>query len=568
MISFLESARVRTLLAYAVILTVLVGAAFVAGAGLTVKDQFPVPSIGRKVVRLIEGPPKEAGREIETTLVGLRIDSTLEAPPAAQPQGGGLTSFGSDVLVLNNDGVILVSRGDVLSKASFAAPNNGLKEYLAAADRLEAQGYRFYRNRLRYNDIAYVSDGDRHALLVSFIEWHDERLCYTNTVSIGELPTGPSTSPSLPQNLKWQTLFRTTPCLPLKRESAALEGHMAGGKIVDLGGGKIGYTSGDFHWDGATGPIHPSRDSKVPLAQDPAADYGKVLVIDWRSGRKTTLSSGNRNMQGIAATSDGRIWTVEHGPRGGDELNLNRPGQNNGWPLRTYGTQYNLLPHPNAEPFGRHDGFTAPAFAWVPSIGVSGLTVIRGFDPAWDGDLLAASLREGSLYRIRIEGDRGVYSEKIPIGRRIRDVEQHTDGRIVLWTDDDRLVFISRQRFGLGYEAAILAINESALSDESKRGLREAIRACAECHSFSPGVSTAAPTLANLIGRPIGRTGFPGQSEALSTAGGVWTKESLDAFLRDPSSFAKGTSMPNPQLSEATRRNMVDLFNRLSRRVE
>ena len=87
-----------------------------------------------------------------------------------------------------------------------------------------------------------------------------------------------------------------------------------------------------------------------------------------------------------------------------------------------------------------------PVFAWLPSIGSSNLIEVTGFDSRWDGDLLVASLKATSLFRLRLEGTRVLYSEPIWIGQRIRDIAELRNGSIVLWTDDAQLLFISVDR--------------------------------------------------------------------------------------------------------------------------
>ena len=94
----------------------------------------------------------------------------------------------------------------------------------------------------------------------------------------------------------------------------------------------------------------------------------------------------------------------------------------------------------------RHGGYQAPIFAWVPSVAVSSLLQVQRFDRRWDGDLLVASLKAQSLFRLRLHRGSVLYSEPIWIGQRIRDIAQLQDGTIVLWTDDTELQFMSVDR--------------------------------------------------------------------------------------------------------------------------
>jgi glucose/arabinose dehydrogenase len=101
---------------------------------------------------------------------------------------------------------------------------------------------------------------------------------------------------------------------------------------------------------------------------------------------------------------------------------------------------------PLAKKVGGHDDFEMPLYAWVPSIGVSNLIQVTNFADEWDGDLLVASLWPGKLRRLRMNGDRVLYDEPIPIGDRIRDIDQMADGRIVLLTDTAKLIVLEVKR--------------------------------------------------------------------------------------------------------------------------
>jgi glucose/arabinose dehydrogenase len=138
-------------------------------------------------------------------------------------------------------------------------------------------------------------------------------------------------------------------------------------------------------------------------AQNPDSDFGKILKIDLRTSTKSHVSIGHRNPQGLTITASGAMYATEHGPQGGDELNLIVPGKNYGWPIETYGAHYGKYDWPvqtrNAKAFER------PVLAWVPSIGVSNLIELENFHPAWNGDLLVESLKAQSLFRLRRDGD-------------------------------------------------------------------------------------------------------------------------------------------------------------------
>lgn len=147
-------------------------------------------------------------------------------------------------------------------------------------------------------------------------------------------------------------------------------------------------------------------------------------------------SYGHRNIQGMARDAAGRVWATEHGPRGGDELNLIEGGQNYGWPLQTYGLDYRT-----SEPVGKWEaaGMTSPKVAWVPSPAPSGLAYYSGSQfPQWRGSLFSGSLAAMDVRRIGLDKDGKVTGqERMPIGQRVRDVRQGPDGHLYLITDED-----------------------------------------------------------------------------------------------------------------------------------
>lgn len=566
--------RKKLLLWFAGILAALAGASalVVAGAVLVSAKQPGFSRLGDRVVSAYGRLSAPAGKpvEIETTLLQIGIDKTIDVPTPAHGQGGGLTSLGNELILLTNDGLIYAVIDGALVKTAIGAPPNHGDAYARAAQDPRYREYQFLPDRLRYNDILLFRGALRTDLIASYIEWVDEQQCYRNALARLTLPAGTVSLRDIrAEASEWTVITRTQPCLPIKKSFRALEGHMSGGRMTRIDTTHIALTSGDFHWDGVYATPNPDPGSTVALSQDPAAEYGKVLIVDVESGEKRILSSGNRNMQGIATTADGRLWTVEHGPRGGDELNLQEAGANYGWPRVTYGTQYSRLPWPGAVPYGRHDGYQAPAFAWVPSVALSGLTRLQGFNDAWDGDLLASSLAGQSLYRIRVLGGRGVYAERIPIGQRIRYVHQHSDGQVVLWTDSYKLIFMSAKSANLAYDNAWKLIDESPLDSNGKVALRSRLTACLECHSLQYGANEKAPSLAGVWGRRIGGGEFKAYSTALSGHGGHWDAASLRAFLANPNAFAPGTLMPDPGLKDpAVLQELVRILQSVNTTVE
>ena len=146
-----------------------------------------------------------------------------------------------------------------------------------------------------------------------------------------------------------------------------------------------------------------------------------------------TWASGFRAPYGLAFSPTGELWEVEHGPRGGDELNLIEKGKNYGWPLVSYGMNYNEVPIPSPD---TRPEFTKPVLYWVPVIAPGNLMFYRGTKtfPQWDGSGFISGLASMTLNRIIFDGKGGAKTaERWDVGKRIRDVEQGPDGRCGCW---------------------------------------------------------------------------------------------------------------------------------------
>ncbi|HEX9699819.1 MAG TPA: PQQ-dependent sugar dehydrogenase [Acidobacteriota bacterium] len=171
-------------------------------------------------------------------------------------------------------------------------------------------------------------------------------------------------------------------------------------------------------------------------------DDGRVPAdnpfVDQPGARPEIWSYGHRNEQGLAIHPEtGDVWATEHGPQGGDEVNLIQRGANYGWPVVGFGVNYRsgLAIHE-----GTHrEGMQQPAFVWVPSIGTSGLAVYTGDAfPRWRGNLFAGGLAGQQLARLVLDGQRIRYQETMLFGRgRIRDVRQGPDGYLYLAIEDE-----------------------------------------------------------------------------------------------------------------------------------
>ncbi len=212
--------------------------------------------------------------------------------------------------------------------------------------------------------------------------------------------------------------------------------HHFGGRIVFDQAGLLYLTLGDRGdkdraqklSDHAGSVIRLHDDGRVP-ANNPFVNRAGALTEKW------TL--GNRNMQGAALhPQTGELWTHEHGPQGGDEVNVMRSGFNYGWPVITYGVNYGL-----GTKIGEGQakaGLEQPLHVWVPSIAPSGMAFVSGSQfPQWQGNLLVGALRGQTLVRLTLEGEKVLGEERLLQGRsRLRDVRMGPDGFIYLLTDE------------------------------------------------------------------------------------------------------------------------------------
>lgn len=227
-----------------------------------------------------------------------------------------------------------------------------------------------------------------------------------------------------------QVIFRQMPTFDSS-------GHF-GSRIVFAPDGKLFLALGD----------RQSSRARV-RAQDLGTHFGKVIRINrdgsvpddnpfvGRSDAKPEIwSYGHRNMQAAALDSQGRLWTVEHGPRGGDELNRPEPGKNYGWPIITYGIEYYGLKI--GDGLTAKEGLEQPAYYWDPVIAPSGLLFYDGdLFPQWKGDAFIGGLGSMKLVRLKLENDRVVGEEWLlqDQAKRIRDVKQGPDGAIYVIAD-------------------------------------------------------------------------------------------------------------------------------------
>ncbi|MBK7902581.1 MAG: PQQ-dependent sugar dehydrogenase [Proteobacteria bacterium] len=223
-----------------------------------------------------------------------------------------------------------------------------------------------------------------------------------------------------------------------RQQPAMKGGHHFGSRLVFGRDGNLFVTLGDRNsgrdkvqlLDNHVGKVvRIDRDGNAP-ADNPYLKQAGALPELW--------SIGHRNIQGAALDpATGELWTNEHGPKGGDEMNRTLGGRNYGWPLVTYGMEYSGKPVSNKT---EAPGLEAPAHYWVPSIATSGLAFYTGTAiPAWKGSVFVGGLKSGDLSRLEMRDGRVVGEERLfgeAIKRRIRTVVNGPDGALYLLTDE------------------------------------------------------------------------------------------------------------------------------------
>jgi aldose sugar dehydrogenase len=181
----------------------------------------------------------------------------------------------------------------------------------------------------------------------------------------------------------------------------------------------------------------------VRITKDGQAPKDNPFISDSKA-KQEIWSYGHRNLQGASLAGDGTLWTHEHGPQGGDELNIDKAGKNYGWPVITFGKNY-VIGTTIGEGTVRAD--IEPAVkTWVPSIAPSGMTFLSSdkYGANWKGNVFIGSLKFNYLSRIELDGNKFVREFKLleDVGQRIRDVRQGPDGLLYVLTDarDGRLI--------------------------------------------------------------------------------------------------------------------------------
>lgn len=211
-----------------------------------------------------------------------------------------------------------------------------------------------------------------------------------------------------------------------------------GCRIAEAADGMLFLTLGDrYHRMQDAQTLDNHHGKVVRIRKDGGVPTDNPFVN--RAGARPEIwSLGHRNLQGATIGPDGRLWTSEHGPQGGDEINRPEAGKNYGWPVITYGENYGG--GAIGEGITARTGMEQPLHQWTPSIAPAGMSFVTTdrYGPGFKGSLLVASLKFRYLSRLVLDGTRVVREDKLlpDIGERLRDVAEAPDGTLYLLTDD------------------------------------------------------------------------------------------------------------------------------------
>ncbi len=285
--------------------------------------------------------------------------------------------------------------------------------------RIDSTRKRLDDSRFAITDIAVLAETTNGAAIVASYPTYDRsRQCVSVTLAAYQLNFA---TPSLQRTKTW---FTSKPCVPVSAVQHAA------GRIEVIDKTSVYLTIGDLGFTKINQP-------KV------RGDLGSIFKVSQKSVEK--ISQGHRNQQGIVLR-EGNLYISEHGPRGGDELNLITKGQDYGWPAVTYGEPYSSGDYVRPKVTGSHEGFTKPLTNWVPSVAPTELIALPQGQlwGTWQSQLVMGTLREESLIFIQLRNRTTVGAiEKVNVGERIRDLDLAPDGKILATTDSGQLLAIS-----------------------------------------------------------------------------------------------------------------------------
>ncbi len=474
-------------------------------------------------------------RFIATSLLDLevtRIDLS-QVVPADSRRSGALEIVNGDIVVADADGNFFrvntrtsespdISRFATRLETNFRSMRKALKKRFPSTTARPG----------RVSDLLFVARTGE--LFAAHTFWHEDRQCLASRIS--SLDKDLLFQSDTDHSSRWQTRFETKSCLPITNAS-----HESGGRIWQTSESKLFLTLGHF-----------ARQSPDEYE---GVDVGKVVEVDIATGGSRDISRGHRNPQGLTKDSKGRVWSTEHGPKGGDELNLILEGRHYGWPLVSHGTGTGERFLKNSTQHGRHEGFEKPRYAWVPSIGISNLIAVNRFSEHWRDDLLVISLSGNSLHRLRLDGDHVILEERVDLGERLRDIVEETNGTINIWTDKGNILRLRAVDPNASFADKIAKLRPQ---------VREILMQCATCHEVERDESGDSKiSLFGIYRAPFAQGPENLYSEAMNGMRNrqIWWDEwQLNKFLTKPESVVPETTMQFDGIEDWSTRQEIVAF--------
>jgi aldose sugar dehydrogenase len=376
----------------------------------------------RKILLLLVGllliiPSVSASAQVQNSVIssrGLTLQVKTISLNQIQVRGEGSTRGASLAILANGD--YLLGGG---------ANGNRIFRYQPKTEKLENLG-EVYSTALRRNDARFaitdllpLTENDREAsVLVSYPRLGSNQNCVQLQVDLVKINL---ISGSLENTETW---FVTDPCVPINAVQHA------SGKLEKIDADNAYLTVGDFGFTRIN-------------SRSTSGDLSSIFKISKNSTEK--ISSGHRNAQGILLYRGRYLLASEHGPRGGDELNVIKPNTDYGWPFVTWGAAYSAGDYVVPRRSNSHDGYEKPIMYWTPSIAPTDLIELplNSNWKRWSGQILMGTLREQSLVRIYLDNDlRPTAQDFINVNERIRGLEITQDGIVVATTDSGKILEI------------------------------------------------------------------------------------------------------------------------------
>jgi len=306
-----------------------------------------------KVRSLVQLKPETSAFHIRSSLYDLSVTSFKNYTPRTLQNQGSLILFADRYLLANGSGDLFVFQSspdmDSLEMRTliYKVPIN-IEEFSSAA------GSSVNVKLFRVADVISRERNGVQRVFVSHHHWKGAEGCWVMRVSSlqGSFADLLADEP----RLQWNTVFESKPCIPLMAADRPpfFTGMENGGRMAWLDEDRLLVSIGDHGMDGWA--------TMVRAAQDTNYSHGSIIAVNLDDHSSEIYSLGRRNPQGLIVTAAGQIWSTEHGPQGGDKLNLIEKGGNYGWPLVSYGTEYGSFSWPLSTKPGGHEDFIRPFF--------------------------------------------------------------------------------------------------------------------------------------------------------------------------------------------------------------